>query len=143
MLKINFDGAYFPTSGTGGWGYAIRDNQGVVCRAGAGSEAFLQNTFHAELLGCVEGLKMAAQMGMAQVILETDASIVKLAIEGDEYQLSSMGGVITEIKHLMAMEFSSCVISICSRNCNKLAHEPTSLGCHLPGGESTTWDVVP
>jgi len=78
---------------------------------------------------CAEGLKIAAQMGMAQVILETDASMVKTAIEGDEYRLSSMGGVITEIKHLMAMEFSSCVISICSRNCNKLAHEPTSLGC--------------
>lgn len=121
-LKINSDGSYFPTSGIGGWGYVIRDNQGAFCKAGAGSEAFLQNAFDAELLGRVEGMKMAAQMGMAQVILETDASMVKTALEGDEYRLSSMGGIVTEIKHLMAMEFSSCVISICSRNCNKLAH---------------------
>jgi hypothetical protein len=55
-------------------------------------------------------------------MLETDASMVKTALEGDEYRLSSMGGIVTEIKHLMAMEFSSCVSSICSRNCNKLAH---------------------
>jgi hypothetical protein len=70
-LKINSDGSYFPTSGIGGWGYVIRDNQGAFCKAGAGSEAFLQNAFDAELLGRVEGMKMAAQMGMAQVILET------------------------------------------------------------------------
>jgi hypothetical protein len=81
--------------------------------------------------------------GMARVILEMDASMVKIAIEGDDYRLSSMGGIITEIKHLKAMEFSSCVIGVCSRNCNKLAYELASLGCNSPGGSHTTWVDVP
>jgi hypothetical protein len=54
-----------------------------------------------------------------------------------------MGGVITEIRHLKAMDFSSCIISVCSRNCNKLAHGLASLGCNLPGGLHATWDNVP
>jgi hypothetical protein len=65
-------------------GYVIRDNQGAVGRARAGSESFLQSAFHAQLLGFVEGLKMAAQMGLARVILETNASMVKMVIEGDD-----------------------------------------------------------
>jgi ribonuclease HI len=48
------------------------------------AQTFLQSAFHAELLGCVEGLKMAAQMGMARVILEIDTSMVNMAIEGDD-----------------------------------------------------------
>jgi hypothetical protein len=44
---------------------------------------------------------------MARVILETDASMVKMAIEGDDYLLSSM-----QIKHLKATDFSSYVISV-------------------------------
>jgi hypothetical protein len=82
-------------------------------------------------------------MAMARVILETDASMVKMAIQGDDYLLSSMGGIITEIKHLKATDFSSYVISVCSRNCNKLAHELASLGCNLPSGSQVTWDDVP
>jgi hypothetical protein len=32
---------------------------------------FLQSSFHAELLGCLEGLKMAASMGMTHIVMET------------------------------------------------------------------------
>jgi ribonuclease HI len=69
--------------------YVIRDDQGAVKKAGAGSEPFLQNAFHAELLGCLEGLKMAVQLGTAHVVVETDAQLVKGAIEGEDYRLSS------------------------------------------------------
>lgn len=85
---------------------------------------------------------MVAQLGMAHVVVETDAQLVKGAIEGEDYRLSSMGVIVTEIKHLKTMDFSSCIFSYCPRICNKLAHEFTSLGCN-PGGVQTTWDVVP
>jgi hypothetical protein len=74
-------------------------------KAGTRGEAFLQSAFHAELLGCVAGLKEAARMGLSSVCLETDASMVKSAIEGDEYRLSALGGIITELK-------SSCFRSL-------------------------------
>jgi len=87
VLKINSDGAFSSMTGAGGWGYVIRDDQGAVKKAGAGSEPFLQHAFHAELLGCLEGLKMAAQLGMAHVVVETDAQMVMGAIEGEDYRL--------------------------------------------------------
>jgi hypothetical protein len=46
---------------------------------------------------------MAAQLGMAHVVVEIDAQMVKGAVEVEDYQLSSMGGIITEIKHMKVM----------------------------------------
>ena len=121
----------------------IRDEYGVVRAAGVGSEEALQSAFHAELIACREGLRIAANLGMPRVSLETDATMVKAAIEGEDYRLSSMGGIITEIKILKALEFVSCEFLYCPRICNKLAHELAAMGCKLPGGTSATWDSVP
>jgi len=143
VLKINSDGAFFEQSGDGGWGYVIRHKDGRVWKAGGGREDFLQSAFHSELLGCFEGLKIAAQMGMTQVILETDATTVKTALQGDEYRLSPMGGMIIEIKHFMAAEFSMCRVNVCPRVCNNLAHELASIGCKMPSGDRATLDCVP
>lgn len=143
-LKINVDGAFSQEIGTGGWGFVIRDEYGVVRAAGVGSEEALQSAFHAELIACREGLmRIAANLGMPRVSLETDATMVKAAIEGEDYRLSSMGGIITEIKILKALEFVSCEFLYCPRICNKLAHELAAMGCKLPGGTSATWDSVP
>jgi hypothetical protein len=92
FLKLNTDGAYMVQSGEGGWGFVIRDHLGAVHKAGAGREYFLQNAFHAEVLGCLEGLKAAASMGIARVVLETNALTMKNAPEGDDYRLSTLGG---------------------------------------------------
>ena len=107
-LKIDVDGAFSQLTGAGGWGYVIRDGQGVVRNAGAGSEEALQSVFHAEPLACREDLRAAASLGMANVVMESDELMVKAAIEGEDYRLSAMGGIVTEIKILKAMEFASC-----------------------------------
>ena len=86
---------------------------------------------------------MEASIGMAHVILETDASTVKTTLEGDDYWLPPMGGVITKLKFLTATEFISCSVNVCSRACNKLAHELSSLGYKLPSGDHASWDDVP
>ena len=39
--------------------------------------------------------------GISRISIQTDTVLVKAVVEGDEYCLSEMGGVITEIKHLM------------------------------------------
>lgn len=123
VLKIYSDGAFLAQSGEGSWGYVTRDSLGHVKKAGGGSKHFLQSAFHAELLGALEGLKMAVSLGMTHVTLETDVATVKTALVGSEYRFFPMGGVITEIQHLMVTEFSSCRVNVCPRDCNKLAHE--------------------
>jgi hypothetical protein len=143
ILKLNSDGAFLEQTGEGGWGYVIRNHHGSVQKLGAGRERFLQSAFHAELLGCLEGLRMTASMRISNIILETDALTVKAALEGREYRLSSMGGIIAEIKHLMASDFVMCKVSFCPRVCNKLAHELAAIGCKLLGSPYAIWDDVP
>lgn len=42
-----------------GWGFILGDDWGRVLKAGAGLEEFLEDAFHAELLGLLAGLKEA------------------------------------------------------------------------------------
>ena len=44
---------------SGGWGFILGDDWGRVLKAGAGREEFLEDAFHAELLGLLAGLKEA------------------------------------------------------------------------------------
>jgi hypothetical protein len=143
FLQLNTDGAYLEQSGEGGWGFVIRDHLGAVHKAGVGREYYLQNAFHAEVLGCLEGLKVAASMGMARVVLETDAFTMRNPLEGDDYRMSTLGVLIAEAKHLMASEFVLCEVRYCPRVCNKLAHELASIGCKLPSSSHAIWEDVP
>lgn len=54
---------------------------------------------------CSAGLQKAAQLGLRHVVLETDAPLVKTALDDDSFRLSAMGGVTTEIRLLLIMEF--------------------------------------
>jgi len=54
-----------------------------------------------------------------------------------------MGGIIAEIKHLMASKFVLCKVSFCPRDYNKLAHELAAIGFKLPSSSHATWDDVP
>lgn len=75
---------------------------------------------------------------MQNICIETDATTVEAAILGDEYRLSAMGGIITEIKHLMSSDFVSCRVSICNRVCNKVAHALATVGCSFTSSLSAT-----
>lgn len=79
---------------------------------------FLQSAFHAEMLGCIAGLKQASALG----IMETDASPVKMALMTDDYRLSNLGGLATEAKHIMAEDFAECSLNVCPRSCNSVVH---------------------
>jgi len=65
VLKLNTDGSFFPSTGCGGWGFVIRDENAEIILAGAGSCQHLLNPLHAELLACVRGLEAAANLGGA------------------------------------------------------------------------------
>ena len=83
-----------------------------MVKAGAVDKKFLLNPFHAELLACLAGVRMAVSMGLSRVVLETDATFVKTVLEGEEYLLSACGGIITEIRFLLMSEFSSFSIRV-------------------------------
>ncbi|CAN6197019.1 unnamed protein product [Urochloa humidicola] len=101
--KINTDGAFSAATGEGGWGFVIRNNEGHVIRAGAGRCSFLLDALHAEVLACLMGVKEAGDLGMAKVQVETDSQLLKLALETNTFSLAAVGGLVLEIKNLMAL----------------------------------------
>ena len=117
FLKLNSDGSFFSDEKTGGWGFIIRDKNGEVIKAAAGKEDCILDAFHAELLGVQAGLRMAINLGTTRLYIETDASLVKEAVEGGEYRQAAMGGIVTEIKHLHSSEFLFSSIDVCPCVC--------------------------
>ena len=89
--------------GEGDGGAVIRN--GEVAKAGAGNISHTMGDFHAEMIAAREGIRLAAEAGMGHVILETDAMLVKFALQNDSFRLSPLGGLIWEIKMMAASSF--------------------------------------
>ena len=113
-----------------------------MIKAGAGREESSLDAFHAELLGCAAGLQEAARMGISRLCIET-ASLVRATLESDDYRLSAVGGIITEMKFLLATDFPFCSISVCNHVCNSVTHALAAFGCKIPSGQNATWEGVP
>jgi hypothetical protein len=143
VFKTNSDGAFDSKTGTGAWGLIIRNDEGAMLKAGARREMALQSAFHAELLGCHAGLRAAASLGISQIVLDTDASLVKTAVEGNEYRLAALGGIIAEIQSFMLSEFINCEVFLCPRSCNSGADALAAFRSSLSSGMQSTWDHVP
>jgi ribonuclease HI len=67
---MNSDGAFDSSKKEGGWGFAIRDDQGQAVASGAGQEEHLLDAFHAKVLGCLAGLQAAIRLGIMRIIIE-------------------------------------------------------------------------
>jgi hypothetical protein len=65
------------------------------------------------------------------------------AVEGDEYRLSSWGGIIIELRLLLVSEFSSFSICVCPRLCNSIADALAVYGSCALSDDHVMWDDVP
>jgi len=62
-----------------------------------------------EVLTCLEGVKAAVSLGFGDVCLETNAQQVVWVVQGDEFRLSLVGGLVLNLKEIIAFFF--CKIS--------------------------------
>ena len=143
MLKINSNGAFNPATRKGGWGFVIRDSQGTEIHAGAGAVPNALNALHAEVLGCLAGVRAAGEWGMTNIVAETDSMQLKMAIGGSEFALAPTGGLVHENKATIAAYFSSFSVNYCPRYCNSVAHELAARGCMCSPSVDLSWDSVP
>ena len=60
--------------------------------------------------------------------------LIKTALEGDEFRLSAMGRVITEIWLLLMSEFVSYSVNVCPRFCNKVVDTLAANGHRVSSG---------
>ena len=99
--------------------------------------------FHAEVIACLQGIQRAADLGVQRVILETDASMVAQAVKSTDYDRSSAGGLIWEMKDLLASNFASFVVNHIPRSCNLVADSLAALGASLSVGAVPVMDSIP
>lgn len=59
-MKINCDEAFSAATGTGGWGFAVRDQAGDVRGSGAGRLRNVASAMQAEAEACAEALNAAS-----------------------------------------------------------------------------------
>src|SRR5690349_15104639 len=71
-------------------GCIIRGHDGVFLAAGAGVLTGLSSALHAECVACMKDLELTAFLGMQNVMIETDAAILKTTLISQEYDLFAL-----------------------------------------------------
>jgi hypothetical protein len=142
-LKINSDGAFLVREGRGAWGFVIRDEDGDVITTGNGHMDYVRDALHTEAHASLQGIRGAAMKGMTKVILEMDSLILKQALDSDAYRLAEVGGVIYELKSLIASSFTNFLCKFAPRSCNKVAHALAASGLMASHGYESHWDSTP
>jgi hypothetical protein len=89
------------------------------------------------------GVKLAAELGVSRIILETDSLLLKQALDDSSYGLAVTGGLICEIQVLLATNFSSFRVMYAPRTCNRVAHALAAIGCKYPHGDVLSWEGTP
>lgn len=134
-LKINADGAFRENDKNGGWGYVIQSASGRL--------RFASSPLHMEVLACLEGVKAAASLGLHDVCLETDAQQVVWAVQGDEFRLSLVGGLVHNLKEIITENFVNFHVRYVPRQCSCVAHELASIGSRSVESDSVVTAGVP
>jgi hypothetical protein len=127
-LKINCDGSYVPTTKAGGWGFVIRDGEGAVRGSGAGRINWVASPAQAEAEACIQALRYAADRGMVNVMVESDASNLIRAVHSSEFDRAPEGVLYRDIRIFSQLNFSNCHFMFSPRSCNKVAHALAALG---------------
>jgi hypothetical protein len=73
-------------------------------------------------------------------MLETNATLAKVALMEDEYRLSAIEGIVIELKHLLNVEFESCKINVGKHNWNKVGHNVAVFRCKRVFGLGMVWN---
>lgn len=143
ILKLNCDASYMQESSMGAWGFVIRDSDGDVVSSGKGKVNHLLGAFQAEIIACLHGIQEAARLGISNLILETDALQVKYAFYSNDYDATSSGGLIAEMKFLVQANFHWFKCDFVPRECNRVAHVIAASGYECEQGFEQIMSSLP
>lgn len=121
VLKLNVDASYVPHTSEGATGLLLRDHEGKMLRGQAIWYGHAASTLIMEALAVRDGVRLACDIGISKLILESDAKeVVKLWRDRDQGR-SEIASVLQEIEELSGnMEFFQ--LSFVGREANVGAH---------------------
>lgn len=76
----------------------MRGCDGEVIRSGYGRLGNVLEASHAEVVACLQALQRATELGVQNVVLETDALAVVKAVNSQALDRSSASGLLWELK---------------------------------------------
>lgn len=76
----------------------------------------------------MHGVQNAIELGVSNMILETDSVMVKQAATSTTYDLSRLGTLASELRSLLQLNFGQVIVSCIPRTGNKAAHALAALG---------------
>jgi hypothetical protein len=120
LYKINVDAFFEAETKKGGWGFIVRNKAGDFLEGGAGNLSRVACPLQAEALAALFSLQRAVHLGMTEIILETDASVLDPALDSEEMDRGPYGALFRQIRELIRLHFSVYKIYVCSRVCNKV-----------------------
>ncbi|CAI9756749.1 unnamed protein product [Fraxinus pennsylvanica] len=122
FLKLNVDGATFQELEKARIGAVLRDSFGKVIMAMSKIEIRVEESEAIELLAIFRGLQLCVNMGIQNLLVESDSKLVVEALQIERMLNSSLGVLYQEVKHL-ATQFVNCKYSHIYRECNMVAHK--------------------
>ena len=94
--KINFDGATFAREKCSGLGVIVQDKEGLVIAAMATRVPQLLQAIEIKALAANKALEFAQEMGISDVVLEGDSSLVMAALNSKNPGLAPYGLMIQD-----------------------------------------------
>ena len=139
MYKINIDGAFKSDTSQGGWGFIVRNGAGEFLEGGYGNLCRVATSFQVEALAALHSLERTTQLGMARIILETDATELVWGLKSEDLDHSVDGILFRQIKDLIDSSFDYCEIRHCPRNCNMVADCLAKYGANVVSSGSSVF----
>lgn len=120
-IKVNTDGAFVASTGTGASGAVALDSLGRVLWAEARWYDHLPCALTAEAIAARDGLLLASVKGCARVVLELDNLALVESLNSPTADRSSVAGSWHDIQEL-GRSFTSFSVVFCKREANCVAH---------------------
>lgn len=105
----------------------MRGCDGVVICSGYGRLGKVLEAYHAEIVACLQALQRATELGVQNVVLETDAMAVVEAVNSQAPDRSSASGLLWELKESLFCNFNSSSIVYKPRSCKSRCTQASCL----------------
>ena len=135
-LKMNVDGAYEAESGKGGVDVVVRDENGRSIAVLAKFYQYVHSTLAMETEACRQGLLLGRRQGWTNMDIESDSSVLVVALNSVREDYSDVGRVVDDCKqYLIAMQSST--IRHIFREANSVADRLAHFACQ--GSIDSLW----
>lgn len=131
QFKLNVDGSRNAT-GASGAGGVLRNWSGDWIQ-GFSHHIGIGEVLHAEVWGICIGIKMAVDLQIKKLIIESDSALAVALLNSTDYELHPLATIINNCHGLMKF-FDYCVIQHAYRERNTVADMLAKDGINMPRG---------